>query len=175
MTSNPLLDRDTIAALLSEVAAELESQGVRGRMFVVGGAAIALAFGRNRTTRDVDAVFEPKDVVYAAARDVAKRRGLPPDWLNEGVKGFLHGADPDATVALDEPGLSVEIASPRYLFTMKALAARVDRDAGDLQLLYRVCGFADVDDALDHVATTATAGLLQPKTEFLLRELLEES
>jgi uncharacterized protein YdeI (YjbR/CyaY-like superfamily) len=33
---------------------------------------------------------------------------------------------------MDEPGLTVQSASPRYLFVLKAMAARVDRDARDL-------------------------------------------
>jgi hypothetical protein len=37
-------------------------------------------------------VFEPKAVIYEAARRVAKRHEkLPADWLNDGVKGLLPG------------------------------------------------------------------------------------
>lgn len=169
-----LLDRDAIEVLLQELARRLEERGVQGRLFVVGGAAMALAYGRGRATQDVDGVFEPKEVVYEAAREVAMERGLQPDWLNDGVKGFLVGADPDASTYLDEPGLRVEVASPRYLFVLKALAARVDRDAGDLVTLFRLCGFRDVEDALGHVEQHAPSALLQPKTEFLLRELLTD-
>jgi hypothetical protein len=68
-------------------------------------------------------------VIYRAAQRVGDRRGLPPDWLNDGVKGFLPGPDPGATVLFDRPGLAVRIASPRYLFAMKVLAARVERAA----------------------------------------------
>lgn len=174
MGDGPLLDRGSIEQLLREVSDELAAKGVRGRMFVVGGAAIALAFGRERTTQDVDAVFEPKDVIYAAARLVAARHGLADDWLNDGVKGFLHGSDPNATVHLDEPGLSVEVASPRYLFVMKAVAARVDRDAGDIRHLYGQCSFGSVQEALDFVQASVPGNLIPPKTQFLLEELLTD-
>lgn len=169
-----LLDREEIGELLRELARKLEARGVQGRLFVVGGAAMALAYGRGRATQDVDAVFEPKEVVYEAAREVAQERGLAADWLNDGVKGFLVGTDPDASTHLDEPGLRVEVASPRYLFVLKALAARVDRDARDLVHLFNICGFRDVDAALEHVQKHAPSSLLQPKTEFLLRELLAD-
>jgi hypothetical protein len=53
-----------------------------------------------RTTADADGVFEPKAVIYEAARRVADRHEkLPADWLNDGVKGLLpHGADRHAKV-----------------------------------------------------------------------------
>lgn len=166
-----LLDRETIEGLLRDLGRKLEERGVEGRLFVVGGAAMALAYGRGRATQDVDAVFEPTEVVHDAARELARERGLEPDWLHDGVKGFLLGADPDASTHLDVPGLRVEVASPRYLFVLKAMAARVDRDARDLVDLFNLCGFRDVDAALEHVEQHAPSSLLHPKTEFLLREL----
>ncbi|MFP5310247.1 MAG: DUF6036 family nucleotidyltransferase [Actinomycetes bacterium] len=166
-----LLDRGTIEGLLLELGRRLETAGVHGRLFVVGGAAMTLAYGARRSTRDVDALFQPKEEVHEAARAIGVERGLPPDWLNDGVKGFLLGSDPDATVLLDVPGLRVEVASPRYLFVLKAMAARIERDADDLVALWPRCGFADVDEALDHVERHAPPGLLPPKTDLLLREL----
>ena len=74
-------------------------------MYVVGGAAIALAFDERRATRDIDAVFEPKSVVYEAAAVVAEQLRLPAGWLNDAVKGFLEGDDPAAAPVLDLPGL----------------------------------------------------------------------
>lgn len=34
-------------------------------MFLVGGAAMALAYNARRATRDVDGVFEPKTAIYS--------------------------------------------------------------------------------------------------------------
>jgi methylmalonyl-CoA mutase cobalamin-binding subunit len=90
------MDRGEIIAALTALAAELERRGVSGEMYVVGGAAIALAFDERRATRDIDAVFEPKSVVYEAAGVVAEQLGLPGGWLNDAVKGFLEGDDPAA-------------------------------------------------------------------------------
>jgi hypothetical protein len=52
-------------------------------MFVVGGAAMALAYDAARVTRDVDAVFMPHGLVLEEARQVAEDLGLPYWWLNE--------------------------------------------------------------------------------------------
>jgi len=48
-----------------------------------------MAYDARRATRDIDAVFEPKTVIYEAAAEVAERRGLPPGWLNDAVKALL--------------------------------------------------------------------------------------
>lgn len=89
-----LLDRDQIVRLLQALSEELERRGTRAEVFLVGGAATALAYDARRATRDLDAMFQPKDEVYAAATAVASEHGLPDDWLNDAVKGFLPGDDP---------------------------------------------------------------------------------
>jgi hypothetical protein len=167
-----LLSRDEMLRLLEEIGAQLEQQGKRGDLFVVGGAAMALAYNTRRSTRDLDAVFEPKSVVYEAARVVGQRHDLPPDWLNDAVKGFLPGEDPNATTVFEHPGLSVRVASPQYLFAMKAVAARAERDANDLLRLYQLCGFDSVEEAMDCVERHYPSHLLPPKTSFFLQELL---
>lgn len=166
------LSRDDLLRLLVDLADELKQRGVDGHLFVVGGAAMALAYNSRRLTRDLDAVFDPKSAIYEAAQALAARNELSHDWLNDAVKGFLPGDDRNATVLFERPGLTVRIASPRYLFALKAAAARLERDAGDLAQLYQLCGFTSVNEALDSVTSYYPAHLLPPKTEFLLRELL---
>jgi hypothetical protein len=46
-------------------------------VFVVGGAAMALAYDAARVTRDVDARFIPHGIVIEEARRVADDLGLP--------------------------------------------------------------------------------------------------
>jgi len=83
--------RAEIVAALTALGARLYERGIEGEVYVVGGAAVAIAFDARRATRDVDAVFEPKQEVYAAADEVGGELGLPPGWLNDGVKGFVAG------------------------------------------------------------------------------------
>src|SRR5207342_832651 len=90
------MDRPEIIAALTALAGELERRGVSAEMYVVGGAAIALAYDERRSTRDIDAVFEPKATVYEAAAVIAEDLDLPGGWLNDAVKGFLEGDDPAA-------------------------------------------------------------------------------
>lgn len=85
------LGREDIRALLDDLSAELAARGARAEVFLVGGAAMAVAYDASRATRDLDAVFVPTDVVRQAAAAVAEHEGLARDWLNDAVKGFLSG------------------------------------------------------------------------------------
>jgi len=96
--------RAKIISALEALGEELANNGVRGQLFIVGGAAMALAYSTRRVTRDIDAVFEPKSAIYAAATKVAEERGLPEDWLNDAAKGFMPGADEHPARCPTSPG-----------------------------------------------------------------------
>ena len=164
------MERTEILDLLHVLADRLEHRGLKGEMYVVGGAAIALAFDERRSTRDVDAVFEPKAAIYAEAAGMAEERGLPEGWLNDAVKGFLGGPDEDATRVLDLPGLSVATASPRILLAMKVLAHRAGEDDGDVRLLAGELGLTTAAEVLD-VATVVYGDRLDAAARFFVEEL----
>jgi hypothetical protein len=172
-----MLSRDDIINLLRELGDDLHGRGLRAELFLVGGAAIALAYNTRRATRDVDAVFEPKVEVYQAADRVGARHNLPRGWLNDSVKGLLPGGDPNARECFSSDGISVSVPSPRYLLALKVAAARVDRDPDDIRTLARICHFTTAEEVLD--ATEAVMGtrakLLQPKVRYLIEEMFPNS
>lgn len=175
MTEQPNLTRDEIRALLEDLGRELEAEAVQAEMFVVGGAAIALAYNTRRATADVDAVFEPKTVVYSAAARVAKRHpGVPADWLNDGVKGFLPGPDSAAVVALETSGLVVRTASPEYLLALKVQASRVDRDLDDIRFLAGLCGATTADEVLSITTRVLGHENLAPKVRYVVEEMFPQ-
>lgn len=165
------MDRDQIIAALTDLGAVLARRGVDGEMYVVGGAAIALAYDARRATRDIDAVFEPKMEIYEAAAEVAARRGLPPGWLNDAVKAYLAGDDPAAAPILDVPGLRCLAASPRILLAMKILAHRVGEDEDDLRLLAGELGLTSADQVLA-VAEEVFGDRLTAAARFFVEELI---
>lgn len=88
-------------------------------------------------TKDVDvlvgSVGREAEIKSAAGR-VAVRLGLPPDWLNDAAKGYLHGLDP-GSVLIEHPNLRVRAVSDVQLLAMKLSAWRDDVDVGDARLL----------------------------------------
>jgi hypothetical protein len=164
----------TQAGILSALQAlgdELTSRGVRGQIFIVGGAAMALAYSTRRVTKDIDAVFEPKSAIYAAAAKVAEEHGLPEGWLNDAVKSFMPGEDEHPRPVPDIRGIEVTTASPRYLLAMKLMAMRFGEDDEDIEVLLRECGLHRTEEALDLLKHIYPLKEPPPKTRFFLEEL----
>lgn len=164
------LGREDIRELLDDLSRELAA---RAELFLVGGAALAVAYDATRSTRDLEAVFVPSDVVRQAATAVADREGLAEDWLNDAVKGFLPGPDPNAQRFYSSDSLIVDVASPRYLLAMKLFAARAEIDADDIILLYRQLGLTTVDEGLDLVEHAYPGRPVPAKVRFLLTEIVD--
>ena len=142
-------------------------------MFVVGGAAMALAYDATRVTRDVDARFVPHGIVLDEARQVAQDLGLPPWWLNEQATVYISGKDdPGKRRVFDHPGLRVMAASPEHVFAMKALAART-RDIDDLRLLAGIAGVRSSADALRICAEFFPDEPMPQRSAAVLQELFD--
>ncbi len=127
------LTRSDSLAALNALSEELGTQSGRHEVLIAGGAAMVLLYGARDSTKDVDAVFSSSAVRDAASR-VATRMSLPLDWLNDGVKGYLHGRSLGNAV-LDTPSLSVKTLAVEQLLAMKLSAWRDDVDISDAVLL----------------------------------------
>lgn len=173
-SDTPLIGADRIRQLLAELGLRLDARGIEARMFLVGGAAMALAYSRDRVTRDLDAVFEPKVAIYQEAQRMAADHGLPDGWLNDSVKGLL----PDrvrpieGTSSFSSTGIHVGVASAAYLFAMKAQAARQESDGDDLRDLAKELKIGTVRDALALVESFYDSRRLGIKTQLLLEDIL---
>lgn len=107
---------DTIVRSLEELGWRLELAGVRAELYIVGGAAMALAFARDRVTRDIDAVFVPKTRVYEEVKAMAAEDDtLSPDWLNDVVERLLP---------------SIEDSKPRSSWMVRVSECWLPRRAG---------------------------------------------
>lgn len=164
------MNRAEIIALLTELGRRLALRSVSGEMYVVGGAAIALVFDERRSTRDIDAVFEPKALMYEVAQQMAEEMDLPRGWLNDAAKAFVGAQDPDSATTLEVTGLRVSSASPRILLAMKVLAHRIGEDEDDLILLARHLNLATADEVLE-MASAVYGDRLDVAARFFVEEL----
>ena len=166
-----LLGRAEIERAFTALGVRLVRRGVVADVFVVGGAAMALAYDAARVTRDVDAVFKPHGIVLEEARKVADDLGLPYWWLNEQASAYISGKeDASKRRVFDHPGLRVMAASPAHVFAMKARAGRT-RDIDDLRLLAGIIGVDSADTALRICADFYPDEPVSPRSAAVLQEL----
>jgi hypothetical protein len=158
-------------ALLNE---ELRSSATAGELFLVGGAVMCLAYAVRPSTQDVDAEFRPTARVREAAARVGARAGLPQDWLNDGVKGYM-SAQGDFASFLELDHLHVMVAQPAYMLAMKCLAMRIGaefHDEDDVRYLLRHLDIRTYDRAVAVIEKYYPIERFPPKTLYALAELL---
>lgn len=139
---------ERVSALLAELGERLAGRGIEGEIYVVGGAAMMLAYDRARVTRDIDAVGVPQEQIDLEVRAMAAdHRDLDSDWLNARVLPLLpRGVDGERLQVLGGPGLTVNVASPKWMLAMKARAARGRRDLDDIWVLCQILNIRAVAD-----------------------------
>jgi hypothetical protein len=169
-----LLDRETLANAFAALNDELRRAGVRADVYVFGGAAMILAYGVERATRDVDAVFEPHGPVIEAAQRVADREGLPRWWLNEQASAYLPSSpDDQAAPVWDGSHLRVAGASLEQMVALKAVAARA-QDLDDLRVLASQLGLASAQDVFNIVDRVFPGDSLGGRKRLLIEDLFPE-
>jgi hypothetical protein len=162
-------DRDKIIELLTELGRRLSAKGISGRLYIVGGAAMALEFDTRRTTRDIDAVLHPPTTVAREAASMAQELGLPPGWLSAAATPFIPLPDDDP-VSLDVEGLQVAVSSPANLLAMKMAAGR-PQDFTDLVVLFRHLKIRSAEQAVGIAKRTYgedSVVLSEPRESLLL-------
>jgi hypothetical protein len=176
-----VLTQEMILAALRDLSDELAQQGVTGEICLFGGTVMVLAFASRLSTRDVDAIFEPTQMVRRIARQIGERRHLPPDWLNDGVKGYVSSRHETWEGNLPQfSHLRLTMPVPEYLLAMKCMAARLGGPSGeqsdvpDIIFLTRHLRLKSAAAVLDLVAQYYPANRIQVKTQYLVEGLFEE-
>jgi hypothetical protein len=187
MTQPTMFDRQALEQALDELGRRARAEGKTIEIAIYGGSALMLTYDWRLATKDVDAVFEAdRQTVRRLAREIAEEKGWNPNWLNDGVKGFLSAVDgsPQAKRLFrtypseDAPGLRVMVANPAYLFAMKCRAMRLsglegNTDVDDIRRLAREIGLSSAREALDLVATFYPARVIEPKVQYGLEEIFD--
>jgi len=67
---------------MADPGEEKQRRGVAAKLYFVGGEVMVLAHDSRDATMDVDGDSYPRDTVMEAAREIARLRDLPDEWLN---------------------------------------------------------------------------------------------
>ena len=179
--SKSTLTREIILRGLQALSDELGKQNVTGEICLFGGTVMVLAFTARLATKDVDALFQPAQAIRELARHIAEDNHLPPDWLNDGVKGFISARHETTAGNLPQfPHLRLTMPVPEYLLAMKCMAARIGgtadepSDVNDIVFLARHLKLKSAEEVLRLVGQYYPANRIPVKTQYLIEGLFEE-
>ena len=166
------LKNTEIIELIAEVDHELGDRSGPISIVVVGGAAIALQWG-NRTTYDVDVVSDDMPLeLRLAVEQVGNRRGIRPDWLNDGVKGFVPVFSPSLKAVYEGRNLLVFGADAKYLLAIKLRRSRIV-DRIDILFLMELTGLVDEEALFDLVETAYPSWTIDVRVQYMIAEAVQ--
>ena len=170
------LDRDALIELLDDLAGRLERRKVRAQIYIIGGAAMSLAFDRRRTTHDIDARIDAgHGALTEAVLEMARERGLPGTWLNEqATVNIPRAPDLRARTLYDTPFLTITGASAEHILAMKLEAARAT-DEDDIRALIGRLEIRSAEEALKVHARLFPESIRRSRADRLLRRVLEDT
>ena len=175
------LSRETILKAFQEMSDELARRGAAGELCIFGGTVMILAFAARISTKDVDAIFQPAQIIREIARKVGEANGFPENWLNDAAKGFVSVRHETTEGGLPQfSNLRLTMPTPEYLLAMKCMASRIGavegetHDVSDIVFLIRHLKLSSATDAMDIVATYYPKGQIPVKAQYLVEGLFEE-
>lgn len=169
-----MLNAKKIYDLLVEINIELQKRDTQGEILLCGGAVMCLVYHARVSTRDVDAIFAPSQIIRDIVRNIGQKHNLEEDWLNDAVKGFISSPLPKRELYLLSH-LKVFIPEPSYLLAMKCLAARFDSfDQEDTIFLVRYLELKNPAEVFQLIEKFYPQQRIPAKTQFFIEEFFSE-
>lgn len=125
-------------------------------------------------TKDIDELYEPKSEINTLVKNIADEYGLPQDWLNDSVKGFM-GGNVETVDFMRLGGLKISAVTPEYLLAMKLISSRMEgQDYDDIKFLLRKLNIGTHKEAESVIERFFPLSRILPKTRYVIEQALEE-
>jgi len=175
------LSREALLNAFQQMSDELARRGITGEVCLLGGTVMVLAFAARLATKDVDAIFQPAQVIREVARDIGQANGFAVNWLNDAAKAFVSARHETIEGNLPQfSHLRLTMPTPEYLLAMKCMASRIGsiedetHDVSDIVYLIRLLKLARPQDVMDIVAAYYPKDRIPVKAQYLVEGLFEE-
>jgi len=167
------LHRDDMLRFLEEINSRLNDLSKSGEIFIIGGAAISLAFGGREATEDIDAVYKPRSEIRKIIKIMSDEYDLRSDWLNNDAEHFVTESM-TFTLLFEYSNLKVFHIDAECLLAMKLASARPDTspDMDDCLLLMDKLGISEEKELLRLVELYTEEESRAPAYRYFVTEAL---
>ncbi len=168
------MTKETIIKAFRRLSELLDKEDKQAEIYVVGGGAMILAYNARTITKDIDAIYSNKEIIYKISKEIAKEMNLDEHWINDAAKSFIPAKkDENSIIIIDEKNLKVMAASEEYMLAMKLLASRIE-DKPDIEFLLNKLNIKSATEALYIIRNLYPDKLIQPKTQYVLEEIFSQ-
>jgi hypothetical protein len=159
--------------LFADLNTVLKQNGQKGDIGIIGGAMMCLVFDGRNATREVQAIFQPSQVIRCAPAQITKDYGLAEDWLNDAAKGFLvAGFRREVVQTLSN--LLIWSPEAQYMLAMKCMSARWETsDKDDLIFLIKHLELKSVRAVFEVIESDYPKKQIPAKTQFFIEEIFD--
>ena len=167
------LTREDIIYLLNKLNDKMVSYGVKGELALFGGAVMSLVLDSRTSTKDIDAIFKPKETLTGLILEIAEEENIHNGWLNDAVSQFI--SDNNDLMMYDRmSNLIIYTASVEYLLAMKCLASRFgdSNDLDDIKVLIKELKIKDINEVYNIVSQYYQLGFVPYTTWLIIEEIL---
>ena len=175
------LSREVILKAFQALSDELARVGATGELCLLGGTVMVLAFAARPSTKDVDAIFQPAQIIRKVALSVGESNHLPQHWLNDAAKGFLSSRHETTQAGLPQfSNLRLTMPTPEYLLAMKCMASRIGSvegetdDVADISFLIRFMKLQSAKVVMEIVTAYYPKDKVPVKAQYLVEGLFAE-
>ena len=169
-----MLTQKHIGQYFDEINEALKATNTHGEIIIAGGASMTMVYDARDATKDIDAIFEPREEFREIIDALAVEHGVEKDWLNDGVKGFF---TPQMQTELYKQlsNLTVKSVDVEGLLAMKLTAARHGgHDLEDCLTLMNYTGIERVEQLYEIIEKYAHPNYHTPKSRFFSQQVFEQ-
>ncbi|MCL1793952.1 MAG: DUF6036 family nucleotidyltransferase [Oscillospiraceae bacterium] len=133
---------------LEKINEKLEQREKVGEIILCGGAALTLVYEARNSTRDIDAIFRPKEDLKIIIDEIGCENNLDTQWLNDDVVMFTEEFKHlSSSEYMKFSNLTVSVLDAESLLAMKLVSARADTyDLTDAIILMKHLNLKKIDE-----------------------------
>lgn len=171
-----LFDKEKLEQLITLFAKKLSDAGITGKISIVGGAALSIAYIPDRAaTTDIDATYPNDSRVTDIINQIAVEYDLPTTWINNAVNAYIPFETTEMWIHSQKVGeIEVRYASAELLLAMKLKADRGLRDRPDIESLIRLCHLKTIEEIEEIYERFHHQEILAAKTKSVVIQMLSK-
>lgn len=168
------LTKKQILFYLEKLNEELKIKNENGEIIICGGTAMVLMYDARNSTKDIDALYMPKEEINEIVENFSDKYGISIDWLNDSAKVFFT-PQMKTNIYKKYSNLIVKCFDTESLLALKLTSARnLTNDEKDALFLTKQLKIEDINEMYDIVEKYIPEVRRNPKTYYFIQEVFNK-